>query len=87
MCFFQENKAEVRYHDLMKNFEDALKSRAQIECLDASFPSTIGINAFRGFLDEFHKKKENKELPKVETKKERRRKAKDKDKEFVLVCS
>ena len=61
----------------MVNFEETLKARAQLQELDADFPVTIGINAFRGFLDEFNRKKENKELPKTEVKKEKKKKEKE----------
>ena len=37
--------------------------------LDVSFPAVVCINGFRGFLDEFIKKLENKELPEVKVKK------------------
>ena len=40
----------------------------------------------RGFLDEFIKKKENKELPKIEVKKEKRKKDKE-YKEQIVVCA
>ncbi len=66
----------------MFSFEEILKACARKENLDDSFPVTMGINAFRGFLDEFQKKKENKELPKLE----RQKKKKDKEnKEQYLV--
>ena len=44
------------------------------------------LNFCRGFLDEFIKKKENKELPKIEMKKEKKKKDKDKEyKEQIMV--
>ena len=65
-------------------FEEMLKSRARAENTDPSFPTTLVINAFRGYLDEFNKKKDNKELPEVKVKKESKKK-KDKDKENTFV--
>jgi len=54
--------------------------------LDVSFATVIYINAFRGFLDEFIKKLENKELPEVKVKKRTvKRKKKKRFKEYVMV--
>ncbi|ESO09899.1 hypothetical protein HELRODRAFT_190322 [Helobdella robusta] len=57
------------YERLMKLVEEILrvKSRNKFED-DNDFPHTFFINAFRGFLDEFIKKKENKELPDIKFK-------------------
>lgn len=58
-----------RYCDLMTRFEDTLMAKARAAHMDSSFPATVGINGFRGYLDEFVKKLENKELPEVKEKK------------------
>ena len=47
----------------MVNFEETLCAAAEAKTSDVSFPVTMGLNAFRGFLDEFQKKCQNKELP------------------------
>ena len=69
----------------MSSFEETLKARALEKQLDKDFPVTIGINAFRGFLDEFNRKKENKELPKIEVKKDKKKKDKDKELFYVSI--
>lgn len=74
---------EFRYRDLMLNFEQTLKARAQEVNEDASFPVTIGINAFRGFLDEFNKKVERKEH-KPEVKEKKKKKS---EKEHIYVST
>jgi len=54
--------------------------------LDTTFPAVVCINAFRGFLDEFVKKLENKELPEVKVKKQSvKRKKKKRAKERTVV--
>ena len=68
----------------MCNFEETLKAESRREGQDQAFPITLAINAFRGFLNEFHKKKENHDLPDVpKVKKEKKKKDKDKDHGFV----
>ena len=68
----------------MTNFEATLKARMKEENTNATFPITMGINAFRGFLDEFHKKKETKESKETEVRVNRKEK-KRKDKEVITV--
>jgi len=46
---------------------DALLSREAL-LTNEKFPTTIFINAFRGYIDEFSRKKDNKELPEVKVK-------------------
>jgi len=59
---------------------------ARADQLDVSFPAVVCINAFRGFLNEFIKKLENKELPEVEIKKQSvKRKKKKRAKEHTVV--
>ena len=54
--------------------------------LDISFATVVCINGFRGFLDEFVKKLENKELPEVKMRKRTvKRKKKKRSKEYVMV--
>jgi len=56
--------------------------------LDVSFPVVVCINGFRGFLDEFVKKLENKELPEVKVKRlSVKRRKKKRTKQHTLVTS
>ncbi len=50
-----------------------------MEGREESFPVTIGINSFRAVLDEFQKKRDNKELPEIKMKKEKKKKEKDRE--------
>ena len=75
--FSQESRVSLSYKDLMCSFEAALQERAKQQGTDDSFPATMGINAFRGILDEFNKKKDNRELPEIKQKKEKKKKDKD----------
>ncbi|XP_019623931.1 PREDICTED: unconventional myosin-IXa-like isoform X11 [Branchiostoma belcheri] len=43
----------LRYKDLISKFEKVLENVVSKEKTSAKFPVTLGINAFRGFLDEF----------------------------------
>ena len=87
---FQESHLVLKYCDLMLSFVKMLKARATKEVTDSSdaavdsFADTIGINAFRGFLDEFLNKKKIGELPAVKKEKKDKKKKKDKDKEVVV---
>lgn len=66
-------------------FEEMLKAQVDSQWKDDSFPFTLGINAFRGYLDEFHKRKISHDLPDVpKVKKEKKKKDKDL---FVSICS
>ena len=80
---FQESHVVLKYCDLMLSFEKTLNARAQEEAKDESFPVTIGINAFRGFMDEFVNKKKSGELPAIKKEKKDKKK-KDKDKEYFV---
>jgi len=70
----------------MLRFEDMLHVCARDDRLDVSFPAVVCINGFRGFLNEFVKKLENKELPEVKIKKQMvKRKKKKRSKEHTVV--
>jgi len=77
-----ENCVEYTYRDLMCSFEKVLGALVQT---NQWFPTTIGINAFRGFVDEFSKKKENKELPEIKEKHKALPKKKKSDVLYVSV--
>uniref|UniRef100_A0A915PKD8 Uncharacterized protein n=1 Tax=Setaria digitata TaxID=48799 RepID=A0A915PKD8_9BILA len=46
-----ENKTVLKYHDLITIFEGSLTKVSTQE--KVTFPTTLGVNAFRGFLNEF----------------------------------
>ncbi|XP_055956290.1 unconventional myosin-IXa isoform X3 [Patella vulgata] len=77
----QRDEVSVKYRDLLSNFEQVLKARVIKERTTATFPVTMGINAFHAFLDGFMKahpkKKEKKEEKKTEAKHFKRDKKKD----------
>lgn len=59
---------------------------ARADHLDISFPDVVCINGFRGFLDEFVRKLESKELPEVKVKKQStKHKKKKRSKEHTVV--
>ena len=74
----------------MMKFEETLKAQARqrnvnLDC-ETDFPTTLAINAFRGYLDEFNKKKKPmKDVPLRETKKEKKTR-KEKEREQIMVC-
>ncbi|XP_071119029.1 unconventional myosin-IXb-like isoform X6 [Haliotis cracherodii] len=80
----QKDTVSVRYRDLLSNFEQSLSAEVKHERTNATFPVTMGINAFRGFLDEFiknhagkkreEKKKEEKKVENKNAKKDKQRK-------------
>jgi len=81
-----QGSTEYKYSDLMSTFADMLDVCAGDRRLDVSFATVVCINAFRGFLDEFVKKLENRELPEVKMKKRTvKRKKKKRFKEYVVV--
>lgn len=68
----------VQYKDLITNFEQAMETVCQRENKGDSFPVTMGVNAFRGFMNEFMTSRAEPEKPsKTKRKKEKKRKAED----------
>ncbi|XP_071506650.1 LOW QUALITY PROTEIN: unconventional myosin-IXb-like [Diadema antillarum] len=49
------NEVNLQYRDLMNNFENVLThvAKQHEDAHQMTFPLTLGINAFRGYLDEF----------------------------------
>uniref|UniRef100_T1JDE0 Unconventional myosin-IXb n=1 Tax=Strigamia maritima TaxID=126957 RepID=T1JDE0_STRMM len=73
----QDGRVAVRYKDLISNFEQVMENVCRQECMSAAFPVTMGVNAFRGFINEFVnqlKQQRADEKTKVKTKKEKRKK-------------
>lgn len=61
----------IKYRDLITNFEAVIETACGST---DDFPKTMGVNAFRGFMNEFMTSRET-EKPKAKRKKEKKRKA------------
>lgn len=61
----------IKYRDLISNFEQVMETCCGNKKDD--FPLTMGVNAFRGFMNEFMSSRET-EKPKTKRKKEKKRK-------------
>ena len=61
----------IKYRDLITNFEAVIETACGST---DDFPKTMGVNAFRGFMNEFMSSRET-EKPKAKRKKEKKRKA------------
>ncbi|XP_071794480.1 unconventional myosin-IXb-like isoform X1 [Asterias amurensis] len=75
----QEGSTTLLYKDLMSNFETSLANHVKNSNSKTQFPITMGINAFRGFLDEF-----TQQYKPDKKSKEQRKKKKEKEKEEVF---
>ncbi|XP_063930776.1 unconventional myosin-IXa-like isoform X2 [Zophobas morio] len=66
----------IRYKDLITNFMQAMETVCQREQKenDKDFPVTMGVNAFRGFMDEFMSTRAEDKPNKTKRKKEKKRK-------------
>ena len=62
----------IKYRELFANFELTMVATCRDEKVDESFPVTMVINAFRGYLDEF--RNIVKDLKKEKDKEKKRRK-------------
>ncbi|CAE1298624.1 unnamed protein product [Acanthosepion pharaonis] len=81
-----EVTTRYRYRDLMSNFEQVLQAQVKNVGTNAAFPVTMGVNAFRGFLDEFMKEsKEIKRKEKKEKKVEAKTVKKERQKKDMLL--
>jgi hypothetical protein len=63
----------IKYRDLITNFEAVIETACGST---DDFPKTMGVNAFRGFMNEFMNSRET-EKPKAKRKKEKKRKAEE----------
>jgi hypothetical protein len=65
----------IRYKDLIANFATIMETVSKHQCAGDDFPTTMGVNAFRGFLNEFmNSNRATEEKPKaVKARKERRK--------------
>lgn len=50
----------LTYKDLIGHFEEILRNVCKLEKTYTTFPVTLGVNAFRGYMDELRKKQEGK---------------------------
>ncbi|CAC5398988.1 MYO9 [Mytilus coruscus] len=59
----QKGNIDIPYRDLLQKFAQMLEATLKNRHTKGTFPITMGVNAFRGFLDEFikHKRKERKD--------------------------
>ncbi|XP_031335127.1 unconventional myosin-IXa-like isoform X2 [Photinus pyralis] len=65
----------IKYKDLITNFMQAMETVCQREHKDEDFPVIMGVNAFRGFMNEFMSSRTEAEKPsKTKRKKEKKRK-------------
>lgn len=64
----------IKYRDLIANFEQVMETCCGDKKDD--FPLTMGVNAFRGFMNEFMNSRET-EKPKAKRKKDKKRKIED----------
>lgn len=75
----------IKYRDLITNFEQVIETACG---KTDDFPKTMGVNAFRGFMNEFMSSRET-EKPKAKRKKDKKRKADEPvpfNGEFSGVC-
>lgn len=74
----QGYECSIKYKDLITNFMQAMETVCQREVKDKEFPVTMGVNAFRGFMNEFMSSRSETEKPnKTKRKKEKKRKSDD----------
>uniref|UniRef100_A0A8W8HYB0 Myosin-IXa n=1 Tax=Magallana gigas TaxID=29159 RepID=A0A8W8HYB0_MAGGI len=82
----QKGEIHLPYRNLLTKFALTLEAEVKLERTNASFPVTMGVNAFRGFLDEFikhHKKEKKKQDKKVDNKNQKQEKTKKDVYEFL----
>lgn len=80
----------IKYKDLIANFLHVMETVCHQEQKEEDFPVTMGVNAFRGFMNEFMTSRTESEKPsKTKRKKEKKRKIEDpivfKGHNFVLT--
>lgn len=68
----------IKYKDLIANFLHVMETVCHQEQKEEDFPVTMGVNAFRGFMNEFMTSRSEPEKPsKTKRKKEKKRKIED----------
>ncbi|XP_050731320.1 unconventional myosin-IXa-like isoform X3 [Eriocheir sinensis] len=75
---FQKDSPDLilKYKDLIKSFEQVMNTVCKEKMENDTFPVTMGVNAFRGFLDEFIREKKKPVEEKLRRKRHRRKKKK-----------
>ncbi|KAK4304536.1 hypothetical protein Pmani_023513 [Petrolisthes manimaculis] len=75
---FQKETPDItlKYKDLIKNFEQVMNTVCKETMGNDAFPVNMGVNAFRGFLDEFIRQKKKSTEDKSRRKRHRRKKKK-----------
>ncbi|XP_071524555.1 unconventional myosin-IXb-like isoform X2 [Panulirus ornatus] len=76
VAFQKETDLTLKYKDLIKNFEQVINTVCKEKMGNDTFPVTMGVNAFRGFLDEFIREKKKPVEEKSRRKRHRRKKKK-----------
>jgi len=67
-------RLSIKYKDLIANFANIMETVCRDENIGGDFPTTMGVNAFRGFLNEFMNSFRVEEKVKVaKTRKERKK--------------
>ncbi|XP_071450412.1 unconventional myosin-IXb-like isoform X2 [Hetaerina americana] len=67
----------IKYKDLIANFLHVMETVCNQDNAREDFPVTMGVNAFRGFMNEFMNLNRLDEKPKTKRKKEKKRKIED----------
>ncbi|KAG8223100.1 hypothetical protein J437_LFUL002048 [Ladona fulva] len=67
----------IKYKDLIANFLHVMETVCNQDNAREDFPVTMGVNAFRGFMNEFMNLNRLDEKPKAKRKKEKKRKMED----------
>uniref|UniRef100_A0A147BEA1 Putative myosin class v heavy chain n=3 Tax=Ixodes ricinus TaxID=34613 RepID=A0A147BEA1_IXORI len=70
----QDGRLRLRYKDLTDHFLQVVQSVIGQESSQETFPITMAVNAFRGFLDEFRNVYQSESKPKSKGKKRKRKK-------------
>ncbi|EEC15052.1 myosin-IX, putative [Ixodes scapularis] len=70
----QDGRLRLRYKDLTDHFLQVVQSVIGQESSQETFPITMAVNAFRGFLDEFRNMYQSESKPKSKGKKRKRKK-------------
>lgn len=79
----QQGVGNIKYTDLIANFLQAMETVCKQENTSEDFPVTMGVNAFRGFMNEFMTMVKNEALEK-QSKSKRKKDKKRKQEEPVL---
>lgn len=87
----QDGQLHIAYKNLIDHFEQVISNVCQKEKTWKSFPVIMGVNAFRGFLDEFRNLGrrdlvQNERATKSKNRGRKRNKKKESREEFIFKC-